>query len=156
MYLKRQYDHSGKAPRVNGVKVLRVHKVEHLSPSFVEQGMSEGWMSMTKGKMVIHGTEGDVEMHVVRRPGVYCCHCGERLGDINEGGTVEGANSFRKHMTVSHSGAASPDVTNPAGYGQENYYTCTSEGKDTAEAESLAVKVREEFLSRITKYAKAK
>lgn len=119
MLLKRVYDLSGDRPRVSGVKILRAGPRQNLSPRFIEGGVAEGWLSMGKGKVVLHGEDGDVVYRMERIPGYYCCHCGRKLDD-GPGGQV--------HVAAAHKGTKSPDPSNPAGYRRDNFYACVREG----------------------------
>lgn len=56
---------------------------------------------------------------VKRRPGSYCMHCGEYIGDNSD---VTGANS-RAHVAEKHADAA-PIPGHPAGYERIHHYEC--------------------------------
>lgn len=127
MYLKRLFNKTENGLQLAGVKVLRANKIYHLPPDTLTQGISQGWITMTKGHCIIHGSDGDVDYLVTRGPGIYCCHCEEKIGEPNEGATPEGAAKMRKHVLTHGEGVASPDPTNPAGYRQDNFFNCVSE-----------------------------
>lgn len=128
MYLKRQYDHSSGKPVVSGVKLLRANKRQHFSQSFIDGGMAEGWLSVGGGKITVTGTNGKAEYLIVARPAIYCCHCDEQIGALNEGATPEGAKKMRAHVDGAHKGIVSPDPNNPAGYRQDNFFACVKVG----------------------------
>lgn len=146
MYLKRQYKSAfdiDQPPTLIGVKVLRAHKIEHLSPALVEQGLAQGWISMAAGKFTVHGVDGDVVYTLVRTPGYYCCHCDKSVGD---------AGGAQTHLAAEHAGEKSPDPCNPSGYRKENFYTLVSdthvENMTPAEAAEMERGVREELQHR--------
>lgn len=56
----------------------------HFSPNWVMREVATGLVSMADGKIVIHtGPKKTdvVEYEIVRTPGAYCLHCGDRVGD---------------------------------------------------------------------------
>jgi hypothetical protein len=115
MYLKRKY---GENLQVNGVKVLRSHKIEHLSPNIIERGVSQGWLTMGGGRVIVHGSDGDVVFQLVRYPGYYCCHCDT---------TLEDSSAAVAHLKAAHKDVPSPDPSNPEGYRCDNFFTCVSD-----------------------------
>jgi len=118
MWLKRVMDRSGDEPKVKGIKVLHAGDEHHFSPRLIEGGVSEGWLSMSQGKIIIHGEGGDVAYKIVRAPGYYCCHCNAKLDD--------GGATARAHLAT-HKAKKSPDVNNPAGYRKDNFYAGVKE-----------------------------
>lgn len=90
---------------------------QNLSTRLVEKGVSEGWLSLSRGEIVIHQERGvrDVKLRIVRGPGRYCCHCGEELADEQ---------TARAHVAAEHEGDDSPDAENPSGYRWNLYYEC--------------------------------
>jgi hypothetical protein len=119
MLLKRLYDRSDpKSPKVNGVKILRAGARQNFSPDLLQQGVAQGWISLPKGKVVLHAQGGVVTYVIKRGPGYYCCHCGKSVDD---------AITARAHLEVEHRGEASPDKQNPSGYCRLNHFECVSE-----------------------------
>jgi hypothetical protein len=117
MQLKRLYDHSGDTPRVRGVRVVHAGKKQKFSMKLIGQAADQGWLTMGKGRIVIHDEDGDIVYRVVRTPGFYCCHCGARLvGDPRIDDGKEGAAQRLAHVVEKHGDAPSPDAENPAGY----------------------------------------
>lgn len=114
MHLKRLYDKNDpdaanlRAPRV---KLLSLHQVQRFSVEHVMVAVVDGYMTLSRGRLVIHHSGGDVVYRIRRVPGVWCCHCRKRQRD--------GA-SARKHVIDAHAGHASPDKNNPSGYEQLN------------------------------------
>ena len=142
MRLKRLYEHvpDGSAPhgvhkitqaplRVSGVRVLETKRLQRLSQNVIDGGAREGWLSMGRGVITLHGVDGDVVYHIVRTPGGYCCHCEapvEIVRTIDADGLTLGA----RHVRDVHGGAPSPDTSNPSGYRDEPYYTCVLVGDE--------------------------
>lgn len=120
MYLKRLWekDKNGKPTKVSGVRVLRAKKIEHWSPSLIETGIAEGWLSASAGKFVVDGEGEKMTYRVVRAPGTYSCFTGEKLG---------GEAEAKAHVAAVGKGKPSPDPSNPAGYRVDNFYTVVSD-----------------------------
>lgn len=124
MYLKKHYDPSSlkaDAPKVTHVDVLRFTKVWKPSTKVVEQGLMSGWLRVEAGKLILVTADNldNLEYHIVAPPGLYCCHCGEKLTD---------SVSAQGHVKTEHDGEPSPDASNPAGYARHNFYLCDLEG----------------------------
>jgi len=114
MLLKRVYDHSGTAPVLDHVKVLRAKGNQNFSTRFIENQLAAGLLSMANGEITLH-TVPELKYRILRKPGYYCCHDNEPLSD---GGHA------RKHLAEHHQGKKSPDACNPAGYRRDNFYAC--------------------------------
>jgi hypothetical protein len=121
MWLKRIMERKGDELSVKGIKVLHASDEHHFSPRLIEGGVSEGWLSMGKGKITIHGEGGDVVYNIARAPGYYCCHCNMKLDD---GGVLA-----QSHVAT-HKAKKSPDKNNPAGYRKDNFYAGTLGASD--------------------------
>lgn len=128
-------------PPLDHVRVVREGKPRHLfSTRLVATAIHEGWMTLSKGKIILHTKPHELAFRIEKVPGHYCCHCGERMS-----GEVQA----RKHVLLVHAGVGehelsagdpelksdfhamlaakkmkSPDKGNPAGYCQANYYDC--------------------------------
>jgi hypothetical protein len=104
--------------KLKGVKVIHAGPKQKFSPSSLLDGMSQGWLTMADGVITVRNADGaDVQYRVVRTPGYYCCHCGEKLpGDPAVIDGPEGAAVRKKHVEDSHRGKKSPDPENPSGY----------------------------------------
>ncbi len=112
-------------PPVRAVMILRAGKAQKFSPSIVEQGGKQGWLTMADGMLTINAvaaadddTPTAVKYRVLRTPGLYCCHCEIELADTP---------AAKLHVTRLHEGAESPDESNPAGYRRDNWFTCERE-----------------------------
>lgn len=109
----------------------------NISKKLLEEGMADGWLSIQDGKVVIRTADGepDVEYQILRRPGHYCCYCGEKL---------QNSKSAPEHI-AQHEGEAyakrDPDgslpddfdptdqftrdqLNNPSGWGLFNEFRC--------------------------------
>lgn len=108
------------------VVVKRATAVQHFSQGFIDNGLIEGWMSLGRGTLVVHGTDGDVTYRLLRAPGAICCHCEAPVetGPPDEDGLTPGA----RHVRTAHPKTSSPDPTNPSGYRVENHYTAILQG----------------------------
>ena len=115
------------------VKHTGISDAQHFATQLVEQGTSEGWMSLGHRQLTIHTVEGqeDLSYAIIRGPGRYCCHCGEKLPDDATGATA------RLHIHEAHGDEPSPDPHHPAGYAYLRYYDCVL---DTAQHELLKAK----------------
>lgn len=144
MYLKREY--------VNGkfdhITCLRAGPKQRFSGGLVEAAVAEGWMTVGQGKVVIHCAlpaptgesfhPADLTYRIVRIPGRYCCHCGEKLPDDATGELA------RAHVAREHAGQRSPDRENPSGYGMVNAYEC--------ERDDVAAPTPPSFLDRMGRW----
>ncbi len=128
-------------PPLDYVTVLREGKPKHLfSTKLVASAIQEGWMTLSRGKIILHTKPQELAFRIEKVPGHYCCHCGEKMA---------GEVAARKHVLMVHAGLGahelpakdpdlktefhpllaarkvkSPDSGNPAGYCQINYYDC--------------------------------
>src|SRR4051812_17610297 len=61
-------------------------ELQNFSDRLVDNAVFEGWATLGRGKLTLHTADGDpdVEFNVLEVPGVYCCHCDERLQGGNE------------------------------------------------------------------------
>lgn len=111
-----------------GVQVKRMGLKQKFSPDLIAAATAEGWLTMAAGKITIKHTEGEITFDVVRKPGRYCCHCGEKLAgrDIDPGGAMA-----RAHVAAKHSGETSPDPENPSGYMVTAAYKGVQDGEPT-------------------------
>lgn len=114
MFLKRVYDHSSGSPVLTGVKVLHAGDRQNFSQSFLDQGIEAGFVTMSRGEVIIHSTP-ELRYKIIRKPGYYCCFDDKPMSD--------GA-AAREYIEKNFSGQTSPDPSNPAGYRQDNFYAC--------------------------------
>lgn len=98
-----QVNHTGISPEQN------------FPEDMVLSGLNEGWVSITGSKLILHAEPEDLEYEILRTPGRYCLHCGERLPSEKRGAANQGAMA-REHVAKHHKGVPSPDSSNPSGY----------------------------------------
>jgi len=120
MRLHKRADRSGPEPSegpwpLARIDVLQARDEEALASAFVDRAILEGWGTLDRGKLVLH-TEPKLTYTITRPPGVYCCHCGEKLEAGNE--------VAQDHVAAEHVGETSPDPENPSGYCVTNFYVC--------------------------------
>ena len=97
------------------VKVLDAPPTQDFSEGFVKNALAEGWLSIGRGVITIEAEPVPVQYRIVRGPGHYCCHCGQKL---------EGQVEARAHVAELHAGESSPDPQNPSGYADATFYSC--------------------------------
>jgi len=97
------------------VRVLSAKKVQHFSPSVIERGAAEGWLSMANGLISIGKGKDAVQYRIVRTPGYYCCHDNKPVDD---------GPSALEYIAANFKDVKSPDASNPAGYRRDNFYYC--------------------------------
>jgi hypothetical protein len=141
---------------VKGVEIKRAdHGVQRFTRNYIDGALAEGWLSMGGGRLTIMPVSGDPLVYeILRTPAIYCCHCDDKIGAVGDGATPEGAKRLAAHVAEKHAGAASNDPTNPAGYRQENFFTCVNLGSGVnamtkAEAVAMDKKVRAAVLDRL-------
>lgn len=135
MFLKKLYDEvpgpDGEAATLKvreKIRILRAGPRQNFSPEMVERAVTEGWMSLGKGKLTIHGEHGDVVYRITRAPGYYCCHCAQPLENANEFADAEKTvTKGMAHVADAHQGLPSPHQNNPAGYEKLSAYGCERE-----------------------------
>lgn len=132
-----------------GINIQRASRHQLFTPALLDEGEALGVITRARGLITIHGTNGDVVYRIASGPGLYCCHCGERLGDVGE------PNVGRQHVTTQHAGVESPEHQNPAGYRGQNSFACVLVGDeiDTMTKEEAAEmwRGRREAIERATR-----
>lgn len=119
MKLTRQYRADGTVDHVI-VRDTGTHAEQNFSAQLVQSGLSDGWITMGRGQLTIHTAEDqdDLVYTIERGPGMYCCHCGQKLPDDPSG------ELGRSHVQREHAGVESPDPQNPLGFRVINAYEC--------------------------------
>lgn len=151
MFLKRLYSDPDPATgqrTVTSVRVMRAGRVMRFSPTMLDGADAEGWLTRSRGTVTIHGEKGDVVYRVAHTPGLYCCHCDARLGDVGD------KNVGLAHVAEHHAGVPSPDPQNPVGYRGLTAFECVLIGDEIEdmtreEAITMAKGVRDELSRRI-------
>jgi hypothetical protein len=88
---------------------------QNFSERLVRGAVKEGWMTLSKGKLVLHSMTDDLSYAIKRGPGRFCSHCGCELDTDKDA---------QAHVASVHAGAKSPDAQNPAGYEKVDGYEC--------------------------------
>lgn len=125
MKIKRNY----KDGRCDYVDIIHtgVNPEQNFSTRLVAAALKEGWMEMKAGKIIIKAQPEDLVYTIVKDPGYYCCHDGEKMED---------ANMAKAYIEKNFPGVPSPDKSNPLGYMKINHYACVL---DTAQHEKYKV-----------------
>lgn len=89
---------------------------QNFSKGLIERAGTEGWAKIDGDRLILNVVPEPLVYAILRRPGCYCCHCGELLA---AGGEVA-----RQHIAEHHPDEASPDRENPAGYRITDAYEC--------------------------------
>jgi len=111
-------------PPVRCVRLRTAPERQHFSQGMVEGAMAEGWLAITRDRIVISSEDGPVAYDIERRPGRYCCHCGEKLADDDHTNPASPGALARQHVEAEHKGKKSPDPENRSGYCCIRYYDC--------------------------------
>jgi len=101
---------------------------QNFSDRLIAAGLAEGFISLAKGKLTLHGKPEDLNYTVKRLPGYYCCHCGASLPDAGRM-VAPGVTAGMQHVAEAHAGKKSPDESNPAGYRRINAFECALDSK---------------------------
>lgn len=117
MLLKRIY---GDADEGEGISVIHtgVARLQNFSRRFVETGIVQGWLTLSRGALTLHAQEEDLQYRILGMPGRYCLHCG-----LHWPGDPTGAET-RAHISAEHAGMVSPDPQWPQGYRATESYEC--------------------------------
>lgn len=95
-----------------------VNPEQSFSTDRVTEGLTAGLMRIDGDTLVLDVHPEPLRYAIKRRPGRYCLHCGEKLGDDNTGALA------RLHVAEKHAGKPSLDPTQPAGYVALNHFEC--------------------------------
>lgn len=105
--------------RPEGLKILEASAPgsgQHFTPRFVDEGLADGWLTLSGTRLVLIGTGGALIYRLDRPPGIYCCHCDAAIDD---------SEAARTHVSGAHADVASPDASNPAGYRYDHFFATT-------------------------------
>lgn len=129
MLLKRIYEHTDpEHPKLSHIELRHTgtHAAQNFSRRLVDAAIAEGWMTLSRGKLILHVKPEDLTYTIKRAPGHYCLHCGEKIES-----DVLGTQA-REHVAKHHDGVASPDPDWPAGYLATHAYECVLDGAQHA------------------------
>jgi len=108
------------------VKHTGISAAQNFSERLINQGIASGFISISKGVLILHAKPEDLKYDILRTPGYYCCHCGERIVDAglpSAPGSLVTIGS--KHVHDAHGdGVLSPDAGNPSGYARLMHFEC--------------------------------
>jgi hypothetical protein len=106
-----------KSPNPLYLDIERSGDVMHFSQGLLDRCIADGTLSISNGKLTFKTADGipDLVYTIISPPGMFCCHCGESMSD---------GSAARRHIINSHAGKASPDMNNPSGYRQDNFFLC--------------------------------
>lgn len=108
-----------------------VRPEQNFSVARVTEGLTAGLMRIDGDTLILDVHPEPLRYAIVRRPGRYCLHCGEKLGD-DQGGAMA-----RLHVAEKHAGTPSPDANTPSGYAALNHFECVL---DSGQHEKYRVK----------------
>ncbi len=91
---------------------------QNFSTRLVTDCLQKGLMSISGDELTFNVHPEPLHYEILRSPGRYCCHCGEKLPN-DTGGELA-----RLHVASEHAGIPSPDTNNPAGYVALNHFEC--------------------------------
>lgn len=116
-------------PPVKAVKVLSAPDRQNFSTRMVVQGTDAGWMTLAldgerASQIIIKTDKGDLVYNVLRGPGRYCCHCGDKLPDDDFTNQHAPGAAAKQHVADVHGDAPSPNQDEPSGYECLRYYEC--------------------------------
>lgn len=106
---------------ISHVEILDAPAQQKLTQDFLDKGLVRGYISMGNGRITIEAKPEKVVYRIIRTPGLYCCHCGRELERSQKSEVA------KAHIASEHSGVASPDKENPAGYRDDMFYACEKE-----------------------------
>jgi len=95
-----------------------VRREQNWSPKMVKQLEDLGVLELTGDSLILSAHPEPLVYKVLKMPGRYCLHCGDKLVDNVDGSMA------RAHVASSHPGEKSPDPENPSGYVCINAFQC--------------------------------
>jgi len=104
---------------------------QNFSTQMVTGLLTDGLVTIEGDVLTLNVEPEPLIYKIVRQPGRYCLHCGEKLADDQTGALA------RLHIAMQHNGVASPDPSNPSGYVALNHFACVL---DSAQHEKFRAK----------------
>ena len=102
------------------VKVLRYGKKQHFTQKFFDKAMQEGWITLSRGMVILHTKPDELQYKIIRSPGYFCCFDNAPLG---------GEKEARAYVATNFDDQVSPDRCKPAGYRKDNFFACELVGE---------------------------
>ncbi len=102
-------------PILDHIKVLRHSKKQNFTQKKIDQGVTDGFMTLSKGQIILHAKPADLIYKIIRAPGYYCC-----FDNSKHGGEAEA----RQYTKDKYAGEVCDDSNNPAGYRKDNFFHC--------------------------------
>jgi hypothetical protein len=112
---------------------------QNFSVRLVTEYLQTGFMSISGDELFFYVHPETLHFEIIRRPGRYCLHCGEKLPD-DTGGALA-----RLHVAEKHTGVASPNPDNSAGYVAINHFACVLNAEQHEKWKSVPGKVHYDF-----------
>ncbi|GEM_PF-4305641 len=115
--IRRHADRSTDGPPwpLAGVSIIgELPEMHRWSTRMVDRAVTEGWMTLGRGRITVHTMSGDIVWRIVRAPGAYCVHCGCEVGGGPAGSPDEVARR-RLHTDECCDDGGHP-AEHPAGY----------------------------------------
>lgn len=115
--------------------ITEVPDVHEWPETWLMRHLKLGHVSMQKGEIVVHTDPGsdDEVFELVEGPGVYCCLCGDQIGDVAADATKVGpeeaqrlGDEYRGHVAACD--GSDEDAGNPAGYRVTTGYVTKRKG----------------------------
>lgn len=96
---------------------------QNFSIDLVTDALKNKWATLKGDKLTLLVCPENLKYKILREPGRYCCHCGEKLQDDDKGSMA------RLHIANKHPDKESPDPKNTSGYCKINYFECVLDAK---------------------------
>ena len=109
----------GEISAPTGIQIMKFPRANrhNWGSRMLERHIKAGFMSMTKKQITMKATNGTMVWDILKTPGFYCDHCGEKIESDELGA------SARLHVASEH-GDAPPMEGNPCGYKKLNSFHC--------------------------------
>lgn len=118
-FAKQSADAMVTGPALAGVDVVHTGATpqQNFSTTLVTDFLRLRLMEIDGAVLTLHTQSKPLRYTILREPGRWCLHCGEKLADDENGELA------RLHVALNHADAA-PIEDNPAGYIWHKYFEC--------------------------------
>jgi len=119
-FVKQVCDNVVTLPKMVGIDVIDTgfSQEQNFATSLVTDFVSLGIMELKGKHITLKSSKDKLKYTILREPGRWCLHCGEKLSDDQNGEMA------RLHIAMNHKGVASPDPNTPSGYEWLTYFEC--------------------------------